>query len=247
MKSTLIVVVLVGLCLVGSVVRAQDSNGIQTACTIGVYDKYLCQWSGNVPDRRTSIQADVGVTLPSGLGIDVWTARQIGAKKDGVDGNEIDLTLSWSGEILGLTVAPALAYYDFSPLAAGRTDNVWAPSVKVSKSYGKDLSIAPFIRVEGDIPEKGSSFSGGMYTSVGVDLNAAITKALLFAFSPYVTYDNGDYSADRNYICGQVASLQYVTGNWTVVLPSFVLTSPLESDSSRKLETCLGCSAKYAF
>ena len=247
-----LLVVVVSLVCFASRVQAEeasDSNAFMTVnYSVGVYTKYMGQWNGYVYDNRPSVQGDVGVSFANGIYLDVWSARQIGAKKDGVNGNEIDLAIGWAGEVQGLSVDASLVYYDPTPFLDGRKDNVWAPILKVSKTYGDDsLSISPFVRMELNIPDVGSSFSGGAYFTGGAEAKVSLMKDLSFCVASYFTYDTGTYDGDQNVIFGQTASLQYVSGNLTFSLPSFMLTTPLESDACRKTETCFGISVKGTF
>lgn len=251
-RSTLKQFVMIALVLVSQSIfvlaeETSDEKAVSVSCSIGVYDKYLSQWSGAVLDIRPSVQGDVCVSFLNGFSIDIWTAKQLESQKDEVNGNEVDLSFGWSGEIFGLQIESALTYYDLSPIADGREDNVWAPNVKVSKAYGESVSLSPFIRVEMDIPDRGSSFDGGAYVSAGVDTVINLTKTEALNFSSYFTYDNGNYGADENCIYGQAASLQYTVGDLTITLPSIVLTTPLQADVDRETEACFGASVGYQF
>ncbi|MEI6191062.1 MAG: TorF family putative porin [bacterium] len=247
----LLVVAVSSVCFANGV-RAEDSSesgsSMEVTYSAGVYSRYLGQWSGYVFDKRPSIQGDIGVSFANGIYLDIWSARQIGAKKDGVSGNEVDFTVGYATEVLGLSVDTSLTYYDLSPVLEGRRDNVWAPVIKVSKDFGDEsLSISPFVRMEVDIPDAGSSFSGGMYLTGGAEAKISLLEDLSLCLASYFTLDDGAYDGDQNVIFGQTASLQYEIGDWILTLPSFLLTTPIESDSCRKTETCFGFSVEGKF
>jgi len=247
----LLVVAVSSVCFANGV-RAEDSSdsnsAVQVTYSVGAYTKYFGQWSGYVYDNRPSIQGDIGVSFANGIYLDIWSARQIGAKRDGVSGNEVDFTVGYATEVLGLSVDTSLTYYDLSPVLEGRRDNVWAPVIKVSKDFGGDsVSISPFVRMEVDIPDAGSSFSGGMYLTGGAEAKVSLMDDLSLCLASYFTLDDGAYDGDQNVIFGQTASLQYEVGSLTFSFPSFVLTTPLESDTCRKTETCFGFSVEGKF
>jgi hypothetical protein len=251
MSSKLMMIAMISIVCFANGVRAEDSSesnsAMQVTYGVGIYSKYMGQWSGYVFDNRPSIQADVGASFANGVYLGVWFARQIGPEKDDVCGNEIDFTVGYATEVLGLSVDTSLTYYDCTPVLDGRANNIWAPVVKVSKTYGgESVSVSPFVRMEVDIPDAGSSFSGGTFTSGGAEAKISLMKDLNFCMSSYFTFDNGTYDGDQNVLFGQTASLQYAIGGVTIS-PTFLLTTPIESDASRKTETCFGFSVEGKF
>jgi hypothetical protein len=98
-----------------------------------------------------------------------------------------------------------------------------------------------------DIPDVGSSFCGGVYLTGGAEMSLALLDKLSLVTSSYFTFDSGAYDGDQNVIFGQTASLQYEVDDWTISFPSFLLTTPLESDANRETETCFGISVEGKF
>jgi hypothetical protein len=228
--------------------QADESNApVEVTYAMGAYTKYLGAWSGQVYDDRPSLQGDIGAAFANGIYLDVWFAKQVGPVH-GVPGNEMDFIVGWAGEVLALSIDTALAYYELEPNFDGRKDNAWAPAIKVSKTCGEDaLSIAPFVRMEVVIPDSGSSYGDGMFLTGGVEAKLALLEPLSLATASYFTFDSGAYGCDQNVIFGQTAALQVAAGAWTLSLPSFLLTTPLESDAIRQTETCFGVAAESKF
>jgi len=247
MKAGIMLVVLV-VGLMASVVDAQETNAVEVSYTVGVVDKYLLPTGGTVYDGRTMMQGDLTVSLPNGLYVSFWGARGFGDLKDDLRGDEVDYIIGWASDVGPCAVDIALVYYDIAPVFKGRMDNIWAPYVKVSSpeyEFGQ-LAVSPFGRIEVDIPEAGSSFGGGAFFSAGVDSSYVLSDQVVVNYSPSLTYDNGAYDGEKNFICAQVISLDMTVGP-LVVSPNFLLTVPLQEDENREVETCFGLSVAGAF
>jgi hypothetical protein len=230
-------------------VRAEETNfpfGVNYS--IGVMSKYVSQWSSSVFDTRPSVQGDLGLSHESGLYVDAWFAFHSGETDDDLNGDEVDFIAGWSGDIGDYTLDSALVYYDLVPVVDGRVDNVWAPFVKVSKAIDlapAKVELSPFGRVEVAIPEKDSSFDGGLLTTAGAELGLPMADVMDVKVAHYYTYDSGVYDGDENVILGLTASLETeVGGGMSLVFPSFQLTQPLSSDPDRETETVFGFSVK---
>jgi len=250
-KSWKMMVVLVCLVCLSVNVFAEDDavepGGVTGSYSIGMFDKYMGQWSGAVFDKRSSIQGEITVDLPNNFYAGIWFARQIGAVRDDLDGNELDLNVGWSGEVMGMSVEPGLSYYDLIPVLDGRKDNIWAPNLKVSKNYDCGAwTISPFGRIEVPIPDTGSDFDGGMYLSVGAEDTMTFSDDFTICLSPYITYDDETYGAEENYIFFQCVSATYSIGDFDLS-PSFLLSCPILKDEGRKVETCFGISLSGGF
>ncbi len=246
MGFKVVMALVIGLtCFAGGKVIAEETNSaLEVTCSVGVFDKYLGEWTGSVFDRRTSAQGEVEVAFANGLYVDLWFTRQLGAVQDDLDGNEMDFSFGWAGEALGLDIDSAVVYYDLVPVMDGREDNVLAPYIKVSKTkaYGEDVELSPFARLEVAIPDKGSSFEGGVLSTLGVESSVSVMENASFCLANYYTRDDGVYGEDPNVIMGLAASLEFEIGGCTLVLPSFLMTQPLQDDANRETETCFGVS-----
>ncbi len=229
--------------------QADESNApVEVTYAMGAYSKYLGVWSGQVYDDRPSLQGSMGASLANGIYLDVWFAKQVGPVQHGTPGNEMDLILGWAGDVLAMSIDTSLAYYELEPNFDGRKENAWAPAMKISKTCGDEaLRLSPFVRLEVVIPDSGSSYGDGLFLTGGAEANLALLEPLSLATASYFTFDSGAYGCDQNVIFGQSAALQVEAGAWTLSLPSFLLTTPLESDEIRQTETCFGIAAASEF
>jgi hypothetical protein len=219
--------------------------GVQAFYKVGIFNKYINQWNGYTYDSNPSIQSDLYTILSNGLYLDIWSAKQIDSKND-----EIDLSVGWYGDIDDYSLDISLAYYEVSPLLE-RENNVWASITKISYSENiNDFIISPFTRSEINIPDIECSSNGGIFLTSGTDISLSLIDLIdnvSLNNSFYFTYDSGVFDGDKNIIYGQTSSLQYKLNNFTLLSPSFTLTSPIETDSIRKTSTCFELSIHGEF
>lgn len=212
---------------------------------VGIFNKYINQWNGYTYNSNPSIQSDLYTILSNGLYLDIWSAKQIDSKND-----EIDLSVGWYGDIDDYSLDISLTYYEVSPLLE-RENNVWASITKISYSENiDDFIISPFIRSEINIPDTESSSNRGIFLTSGTDIYLSLIDLMdnvSLNNSFYFTYDSGVFDDNKNIIYGQISSLQYKLNDFTILFPSFALTSPIETDSTRKFSTCFGFSVNGEF
>lgn len=239
--------VLLFVCLVGFNISSNclaDIEEINGQYSIGLYDQYLQQWSGEILDDRLSGQGEVNFDLPHDFYAGVWFAGHAGDSQR-YNGNEIDLNVGWVGEINEFLIEPKLSYRNLVPiLEIGREGNILAPSIKVSKKYSyEDWEIKPFGRLEIEIPDgedRELDFEWEKFYSFGVE-NSTALSAWTVHLTPYITYDSRPYDMEGVIIFFQSVSATYVVNDY-ILCPSLLLSYPFSEDSGMEMQKVIGFS-----
>lgn len=217
--------------------------------SVGLYDQYINEWSGELLDDRLSFRGEVNFNLPHDLYCGIWSAVHLGSMNY-LNGNEIDFYFGWSGEVRDILLEPRIAYYNFVPMLDGREGNVLAPSIKVSKNYDCDRwQIKPFGRVEINIPDgedQKMDFEWDKYYSVGAENTMALSDELSICLSPYFTYEDGAYDVEGVLRFLQGVSATYLIKDFKLSF-SFLLSYPFSDNEAEEMQKTFGVSLSREF
>jgi hypothetical protein len=225
-----------------------ETNAVELQISSGIYSKYLNGWSGSVVARGASLQNEAAVAWGEYY-LAVWGATHLGAQEDQHRMSEADLFLGRDFELEGFGLDVSVAYYDAGPVGEGAAEDTWASIVRGYQEWEyAAVTVTPVVRLEVDLPASHESpCPGGLYLSAGVECALPFCAGVGVSSDTFFTYDNGNYDAAENVIFKQQASLDLEAGAWSFHPVSFLVTTPLQAESDRSVETCWGASAEVTF
>lgn len=235
------IICIVCLCLIGKA-RGEETNADFTAnASVGFANKYVGP-SGNMYKDSPVIQPSLTVAYKNGLYASAWGSLGI---CEGLS-DEVDYLLGWAGKVGGLDADIGAGYYDFTKMFHGRSGNAWAVYGKVSHDIelpGFGGTMTPYVRLEGDIADKDTDWSGGWLATVGQHYSKEFHGLKPWADAS-LSYDNGTYDYDVT------TTFQYKLGfDWNIhgvkVTPNALLSVP--SAENQPTEFVWGVNASHDF
>lgn len=245
MKKILLGLLVMGFLSVGlfSMVNAEDDFSVSISSK--VWSKYLGA-TGSIVHNKPVLQTDIFVSLPKGFYFDIWHSMGLDDKKLSSNfGDEMDLTLGWTGSIgKKFYLDVGIAYYDCYPLLRGKNYDAFAPYVEVGKSIelGRFLgthTLVPFGRLELNLPT--GDVDSGTYSYAGLKHVWKISEKLSVKQKADFLYDSGSFGATSGLIGRYESGLSWQIFKKMSVEPINIKTrTPITSIPGHKTEVVIG-------
>jgi len=159
---------------------ASWAHGAEVEVDGGVYSEYV--WRGQVLDEKPVAQGGLTVAHPSGLALNVWGNYSLRSDATGkAQLNEVDYTLSYAGELEGLSYEIGFINYTFPNTNLEDTSEVYV-------SVGLDLPLAPAFTVYYDLDE-----IKGLYATAAVSHGMEVSEALSMEVGASLGFADGEY------------------------------------------------------
>lgn len=251
MKKTICLLVMAVLIFgMVSVVEAEDD--ISVTLSSKVWSKYLGT-TGSIVHDKPVLQTDIFVSLPKGFYFDIWHSMGLDDHKLSSNfGDEIDLTLGWTGGIgKKFYLNVGLAYYDCYQLLRGKQFDAFAPFAEVGRPFevGRFLgthTIIPFGRLELNFPT--GDLDSGIYSYAGIKHAWKISEKLQMKQKADFLYDSGSFGVKSGLIGRYESGLSWQISKKISVEPiNIKARTPISSISDRKTEIVFGTGITLCF
>jgi hypothetical protein len=250
MKVIRIMLVLLSLTLISKAqvpvvdAEAEDGKAVIGSVSLGVQSKYLDPRFGVVYTDEPVAQNEVAVSM-LGFDFSIWHNASLERRAGKTDGDEVDYTASRTFEGQKGSLEVGLSYYDFTKLCKGNKDNAYAGYLELASPNimkGDKLSGVNYVRLESVLATPGSSFEGGVFTTVGCRVISDLADDLRLLGDMSFTRNDGVYGLEPDVIFAYTWSAEVDKWGWTFS-PNFVLTVPFHGGA----ETVFGLSASREF
>lgn len=226
---------IISLILASALSFISASAAVTTTITSTIWNKYLVFGSGAVVHSDPCLFSSVDFNFDNGFAIGAWNSTSFNGKQD--PGDEIDLSLSWSGKFGDWKTMVMFSYFDLCRLE-NYSGDVFYAKLSVGRTIG-DYDVSMTVRDY--IPTGGSHFEGGWLIGASVGRNFAITEKLSLCLGAELNYDDGGFGANNALILNPNACLSYKLTEsltWNVLQTSIYI--PVTDRSNRETDATWG-------
>jgi hypothetical protein len=191
--------------------KADEPEKLSATFTLDFRSGYI-DVNGAWLSKSAVVQADITLTFPNNIYIDLWHSAGLSSGLDSGYDDETDIYVGWTKEFEnGLNLDINLAYFNLYKLDTINDDDAFQLTVEVSKdfTFGETHTIAPFIRTETLASVRTHSVKGETYLYGGFSHAWVISDAWSLEHKLYALYDPGIYELDAGFVLGYEAALGY--------------------------------------
>ena len=171
--------------------------------TTGIWSQFVLE-AGVVASKENVKQSSLTVAHPSGLYGNLWWSAGLNDADPNSDGaDEVDVTLGWAGEILGLDIDTGISYFGNFPIDMVDGDQL-RPYFLACKWFdlgkSKTHRIAPFAGMKAVFPVKGSMPNRGLLFPFGLKHRWQISKKWSFCQAASLSYHDWTGTLDDGFM-----------------------------------------------
>lgn len=246
--SWLTVVMIILIAFAGKGYAAEEDEKAGPVFTVA--SQLLSKYVDDNGAKYTSgavLQSSALANLPLGVWFEAWNSKSLRISER----NELDLTLGMTKEIFGIEVEVGVAYVNLERLMKSNQGDLWKGYASMKRGFkiADSQTMAPFVRIQGYLPVRGSSADEkGFNATLGIEHGVDMTKGVNFSQKTSFLYDDGALGFDRAVIFGYEAGLEAKICGPASLTISGRITTPISAvNDGRKTEIIPAVGVKFNF
>ncbi len=204
------------------VAEVQHIDSVSTTGHLSLSSKYLSFGSGIELTDKPVLQGDITLNFnKTGLYALVWASTSFDSSyrkssSGNIDfGNEINLGVGWSGQVLGLATNAGITYFDEPLLGREGAGDILYTHLKLGKVLGAGYTLSASFENYWALP--GSSVGGGNLYGLELSNSWHLASKLTLLATTALVYDDGGFGAGSGLLIRGATTLSYqLTDNLSI-------------------------------
>lgn len=196
------------------VAEVQQIDTVSTTGHLSLSSKYLSFGSGIELTDKPVLQGDITLNFDrTGIYALIWASTSFdssyGKNSSGsIDfGDEIDLGVGWSGQVLGLATDFGLTYFDEPLIGHEGADDILYTHLKIGKVLADGYTLSASFENYWALP--GSALGGGNLYGLELSNSWHLASKLTLSASTTLVYDDGGFGTGSGLLIRGATTLSY--------------------------------------